>query len=160
MTSRPQGESLAPTCILNGHSVHVEEAQAHIGRISGELGVRAHVVVTRRGDDISSLAPCVERSLYERGLGYNYDAVKVFMPAGAKQPVVVHYQEHVPADVGAAFIWLKNRDPERWRDAQQVEHALGKYIISDKPLTEEEWARERATVIDEKVVEELPAPGK
>ncbi|MCI4336693.1 MAG: hypothetical protein L3K17_05805, partial [Thermoplasmata archaeon] len=45
------------------------------------------------------------------------------------------------------FIWLKNRDPERWRDQQIVEHALGKYIISDKPLTEEEWARERATVI-------------
>jgi hypothetical protein len=25
---------------------------------------------------------------------------------------------------------------------------LGKYIISDQPMTEEEWARERATVID------------
>ena len=25
---------------------------------------------------------------------------------------------------------------------------LGKYLISDKPMTEEEWARERATVID------------
>jgi diacylglycerol kinase family enzyme len=56
MISRPQGESLGPTCILNGHSVHVEEAQAHIARISGELGVRVQVVVTRRGDDVSSLA--------------------------------------------------------------------------------------------------------
>jgi diacylglycerol kinase family enzyme len=56
MKSRPQGQSLGPTCILNGHSVHVEEAQAHIARISGELEVRADVVVTRRGDDISSLA--------------------------------------------------------------------------------------------------------
>jgi hypothetical protein len=27
-----------------------------------------------------------------------------------------------------------------------MEHALGKYIISDKPMTEEEWARERATI--------------
>jgi hypothetical protein len=25
-------------------------------------------------------------------------------------------------------------------------------------MTEEEWARERATIIDEKVIEELPAP--
>jgi hypothetical protein len=32
----------------------------------------------------------------------------------------------------------------------------GKYIIGDRPMTEEEWARERATVIDEKAVEELP----
>jgi hypothetical protein len=30
---------------------------------------------------------------------------------------------------------------------------LGKYIISDKPMTEEEWARKRATVIDAKPVE-------
>jgi hypothetical protein len=54
----------------------------------------------------------------------------------------------------AAFILLKNRDPERWRDAQQVEHALGKYIISDHPMTEEQWAAERATVIDEKIIQE------
>jgi hypothetical protein len=100
----------------------------------------------------------VERSLYERANGYNYEVVKIFMPAGSKQPVVVHYTEHCPPDVGAAFIWLKNRDPEHWRDSQQIEHAIGKYIISDRPMTEEEWARERATVIDEKVVEELPAP--
>jgi hypothetical protein len=26
--------------------------------------------------------------------------------------------------------------------------SLGKYIISDRPITEEEWTRERATVID------------
>ena len=60
----------------------------------------------------------VERSLYERANGYNYEAVKIFMPAGAKQPVVVHYTEHCPPDVGAAFIWLKNRDPEHWHDVQ------------------------------------------
>jgi hypothetical protein len=77
------------------------------------------------------------------------------MPAGSKQPFVVHYIEHLPPDVTAAF-WLKNRDPERWRDVQNVEHVLGKYIISDRPMTEDEWARERATVIDEKPVEELP----
>ena len=66
--------------------------------------------------------------------------------------------EHLPPDVGAAFIWLKNHDPERWRDTQQVEHAIGKYIISDRPMTEQEWAAERATIIDEKAVEELPEP--
>ena len=54
------------------------------------------------------------------------------MPAGAKEPVIVHYTEHCPPDVGAAFIWLKNRDPERWRDVQNVEHVMGKYLISDK----------------------------
>jgi hypothetical protein len=28
-----------------------------------------------------------ERSLYQRGVGYSYDAVKIFMPAGAKAPI-------------------------------------------------------------------------
>jgi diacylglycerol kinase family enzyme len=47
---------LSPTCILNGHSVHVEEAKAHIARISEEVAVQVQVVVTKRRDDISSLA--------------------------------------------------------------------------------------------------------
>ena len=58
------------------------------------------------------------------------------------------YREHVPPDTTAAIFWLKNRDPARWRDAWQVEHSLGKYVISDKPMTEEQWAKERADVID------------
>jgi hypothetical protein len=106
----------------------------------------------------------VERSLYQRANGYNYEAVKVFMPAGSKQPVVVHYTEHCPPDVTAAFIWLKNRDPDRWRDVQNVEHVLGKYLISDHPMTVEQWAAERATVVNEVVIDDttgqLPAPKK
>jgi hypothetical protein len=113
--------------------------------------------VLNRARDFSC---CItSRSLYERANGYNYEAVKIFTPAGSKQPVVVHYVEHCPPDVGAAFIWLKNRDPERWRDVQNVEHVMGKYIISDRPMTAEQWAAERATVIND-VVEELPAPEK
>jgi len=53
---------LSPTCILNGHSVHVEEAKAHIARISREVGAQVQVVVTKRGDDISAL---VARALGE-----------------------------------------------------------------------------------------------
>jgi hypothetical protein len=90
----------------------------------------------------------VARSLYERAVGYNYEAVKIFMPAGREKPVYAPYIEHVPPDVTAGIFWLKNRDPQHWRDSQQLEHVLGKYIISDQPMSEEDWARERATVID------------
>jgi hypothetical protein len=79
---------------------------------------------------------------------YSYDSVKIFMPAGAKKPVYAPYVEHLPPDVTAAIFWLKNRDPARWRDAWQMEHTLGKYVISDKPMTEEQWTKERATLID------------
>jgi hypothetical protein len=57
----------------------------------------------------------------------------------------------VPPDVTAGIFWLKNRNPQHWRDSQQLEHVLGKYI-SDQLMTEEQWARERATVIDEKPI--------
>jgi hypothetical protein len=79
----------------------------------------------------------------------DYEAVKIFMPANREKPVVVPYIEHVPPDVTAGIFWMKNRDPQHWRDSQQLEHVLGKYLISDKPMSEEEWARERATVIDD-----------
>ena len=44
----------------------------------------------------------------------------------------------------SAIFWLKNRDPAHWRDAWQFEHVTGKYLISDKPMSEEQWIKERA----------------
>lgn len=59
MIASSSAEMPAPTVfILNGHSVHVEEAQARITSISSEFGIAAHVVVTKYGDDIWSLAAC------------------------------------------------------------------------------------------------------
>jgi hypothetical protein len=72
--------------------------------------------------------------LYQRGVGYSYDAVKIFIPAGAKKPIYAPYIEHVPPDTTAAIFWLKNRDPAHWRDAWQLEYVTGKYVISDKPI--------------------------
>ena len=38
-----------------------------------------------------------------------------------------------------------------------AEHVMGKYIISDKPMTEEQWIREHATVVDGEATEVTPA---
>lgn len=65
----------------------------------------------------------VARSFYNRAVGYSYQAVKIFMPAGAKEPVYAPYVEHVPPDPTAAFIWLKNRRKDDWHDKQEVEHS-------------------------------------
>jgi hypothetical protein len=43
----------------------------------------------------------VARSLYTRAVGYDCEAVKIFMPAGATKPVYAPYIEHVPPDVTA-----------------------------------------------------------
>lgn len=58
----------------------------------------------------------VEQSLYRKATGYTFDAVKIFMPAGADKPVYAEYVEHVPPSDTACIFWLKNRRPEEWRD--------------------------------------------
>lgn len=63
----------------------------------------------------------VERSLYQRAVGYTFDSEKVFQFQG--QIIRTPVREHVPPDTTAAIFWLKNRDPENWRDKQQVEHS-------------------------------------
>ena len=91
--------------------------------------------------------------------GYSFKSEKIFCNKDGevtRVPIV----EHVPPDVTAQIFWLKNRDPKRWRDAWQVEHVTGKYIISDKPMTEEQWIRERAVVIDAEATEVTPALGE
>lgn len=65
----------------------------------------------------------VERSLWRRATGYSHNAVKIFMPAGATEPVYAEYVEHLPPETGAAKLWLTNRRPDIWRDRQAVEHS-------------------------------------
>jgi hypothetical protein len=89
----------------------------------------------------------VEQSLYQRAVGYSFNSEKIYCNKDGevtRVPIV----EHVPPDVTAQIFWLKNRKPSEWRDVQNIEHAIGRYIISDRPMTEEEWIRERATLID------------
>jgi hypothetical protein len=101
----------------------------------------------------------VERSLYERANGFHYEDVKIFMPAGAKKPIYAPYIAYMPPDPTSMIFWLKNRDPARWRDAWQLEHVTGKYVISDKPLTEAEWIKQTgATVIDGEATDARPTP--
>lgn len=69
----------------------------------------------------------VERSLYHRAIGYEQDAVKIFMPAGADEPVHAAYVEKVAPDTTAAIFWLKNRRPEEWRE--KVEHTGNLSIV-------------------------------
>jgi len=79
----------------------------------------------------------VERSLYHRAVGYSHDAVKILTVArgdGRSEVVQVPYVEHYPPDTTAAIFFLKNRRPDRWRDTQNIDHAVGVYHISDSPI--------------------------
>jgi len=60
-------------------------------------------------------------SLYERAVGYTYDAVKIMQSDGT--PLIVPYKEHVAPDVGAQKMWLTNRQPDKWREVSKLEHS-------------------------------------
>jgi hypothetical protein len=61
----------------------------------------------------------VENSLFHRAVGYSYNAVKIFCHEG--EITREEYVEHVPPDVTAQIFWLKNRQPEKWRDRHEID---------------------------------------
>jgi hypothetical protein len=67
----------------------------------------------------------VADALYQRAIGYEHEDVVITNYKGEiiKTPVIKKY----PPDTGAAFLWLKNRQPELWRQHPDVikhEHSL------------------------------------
>ena len=63
----------------------------------------------------------VERSFYQRGIGYDYEIRRVVTDYKGRETVTVSSQ-HVPGDVSAQFRWLMNRRAERWRDKVDINH--------------------------------------
>ena len=54
------------------------------------------------------------------------------------------YHQALSGNVTACIFWLKNRRPSEWRDVQNIQTDVGHYIISDRPMTEDEWIKARA----------------
>ena len=59
------------------------------------------------------------------------------------------YRNALAGNTTAQIFWLKNRRPDRWRDVQQLQSEVGHYIISDRPMTEDEWIMQR-TMVEQK----------
>ena len=81
----------------------------------------------------------VERSLYNRAVGYSFESEKVFQFQG--DIIRADTVEHVPPDPSAALNWLKNRQPDKWRDKQEVDqtvkgelvHRIERIIVRPNP---------------------------
>jgi hypothetical protein len=54
------------------------------------------------------------------------------------------YQQAINGNPACIIFWLKNRRPSEWRDVQNIDAAVGHYILSDSPMTEEQWIEARA----------------
>lgn len=70
----------------------------------------------------------VAEKLYQRASGYSHPDTHISNHQGTitVTPVTKHY----PPDTTAAIFWLKNRQRNKWRDKQEVEHT-GKLTLED-----------------------------
>jgi len=59
----------------------------------------------------------IEEALARRAKGF-MKVKQVFDPEGN----IVMLQEEVPPDTNACSLWLRNRQPDKWRDKQEHEH--------------------------------------
>lgn len=79
----------------------------------------------------------VASRLYARAIGYEHDDVHISNYQG--QVTQTPIRKHYPPDTAAAIIWLKNRQPKRWRD--KVEHQVSGEIEHKHTLDVKELAR-------------------
>ena len=65
----------------------------------------------------------VENALLRRALGYDYiETTKEPRKAEGRTGLTItkEVNRHLAPDVAAAFIWLKNRKPQQWRDRREI----------------------------------------
>ena len=70
----------------------------------------------KRGKALAD-AKMAER-LYERGMGYTHEEEKIFQHNG--KIIRATTTKHYPPDTQAASLWLRNRQPELWRDQKDI----------------------------------------
>lgn len=61
----------------------------------------------------------IENSLFKRAKGYNHPEEKIFYDSRNGKVVRAETEKHIPPDPTSMIFWLKNRQPELWRDRQE-----------------------------------------
>ncbi len=64
----------------------------------------------------------VERSLFERAIGYEHKETELFCHRG--KVISKEITKHYPPDPTSMIFWLKNRLPKEWRDKSQVDQGF------------------------------------
>ena len=93
----------------------------------------------------------VANSLYKRALGYSHpedDIRTVSVGDGMSEIVITPTIKHYPPDTSAAFIWLKNRQPTRWKDKVEVKEEINVNIFPPKEQLDSIYAKALAEAED------------
>lgn len=142
---RPEyAEQARKFCLLKGATD--EQLAAHFGVAESTIKewYKKHPefsASTGAGKEIADAN--VAEGLYKRATGYNFNEVtfekiddKKALEATPDALITVDaykkkiVTKHLPPDAGAALNWLKNRQPNDWRDKIAVEHS-GKVELND-----------------------------
>lgn len=92
----------------------------------------------------------VVESLFKRAKGYTVQDVKIFQFQGSE--VVVPYTKIIEPDVSAASLWLRNRQPRKWRDKIDITGGVDENG-EDKPVMSIE--KNLSTELLEQILKEL-----
>lgn len=68
----------------------------------------------------------VVKSLYQRATGY--DHIDTHFASYEGEIISTEYMKHFIPDVTACIFWLKNRQPENWRDTHEITGELNIHI--------------------------------
>lgn len=82
----------------------------------------------------------IVNKLFQRAQGFYIEEEKAFMDKG--EVVKVKVRKYFPPDLGSMAFFLKNRDPENWKDVRHVEQRNKSAV--DKEITESMTAQEAA----------------
>ena len=81
--------------------------------------------------------------MFKRALGYDYEEAKTIVEQlfdGSKKSKVERIKKHVPSDVTAQIIWLKNRKRNTWMDnPHRVDNAAELLALRERELKLKEF---------------------
>lgn len=66
----------------------------------------------------------VAKSLFDRAMGYSHPEEKIFYDSKSGDVVVHETTKQYAPDPTSMIFWLKNRQPDEWRDKREVDHTV------------------------------------
>lgn len=94
----------------------------------------------------------VAEGFYRRAVGIEFTEVTREL-VGTELTVTKEVTKFIPPDAGAALNWLKNRQPQDWRDKVEVAHS-GKIDTNDLSTLSDEQLAKLLTELETKIARE------
>lgn len=92
----------------------------------------------------------VEASLFQRACGYSHPEVHItnYLGKVTLTPIIKHY----PPDPVSMIFWLKNRNPDEWRDRTDINHNIKSYKHEENANTDTKSLRAESIRLAEKII--------